>query len=224
MDRGAGFISNDTHHIVAKLPHVYLIHGKKGYPEGRGKIERFIRTALGAVLRSLDGAAEVDPDCAALTIRLRHYLKEYNNLPHESLGKDTPNERWFADERSLRFPESVENLREHFFVTESRKVSNDHVISYEGVNYETPRGMAREWIEVRRQLLTGELYILHDGRLVRLHPVDLAANAITQRARIESDKEQFMAGDAIPKTAATLAFERDFAPLVGQDGGFSDKE
>jgi hypothetical protein len=30
-------------------------------------------------------------------------------------------------------------------------------------------------------------------------------------------------GDAVPKTAATLAFERDFSPLVGPDGGFTPK-
>ena len=32
-----------------------------------------------------------------------------------------------------------------------------------------------------------------------------------------------VSGDAIPKTAATLAYERDFAPLVGTDGGFTDE-
>jgi hypothetical protein len=31
-------------------------------------------------------------------------------------------------------------------------------------------------------------------------------------------------GDAVPKTAATLAFERDFVPLIEPDGGFVDHE
>jgi putative transposase len=225
MDHGAGFISNDTRMVIANLPHVYLIHGAKAYPEGHGKIERFNRTALMAVLRSLDGAAEVDPDCEALTLRLRHFLfEQYNNRPHESLCKKTPDERWNEDERPLRFPESVSKLREHFVVTESRKVSKDHVISYEGEIYEVPRGLSGEWVDVHRQVLTGELFILHDARLVRLHPVDLAANAKTKRTHRKTGDTEPVPGDAIPKTAATLAFERDFAPLVGADGGFTNNE
>lgn len=42
------------------------------YPQGHGAIERFHRTAYKQVLRSLDGAADVDPDPDALTLRLRH--------------------------------------------------------------------------------------------------------------------------------------------------------
>ena len=142
MDHGAGFRSDDTKAVVASMPHVYLINGKEAYPEGHGKVERFNQTALGAVLRSLDGAAEVDPDCAALTLRLRHFLfDQYNNRPHESLGRETPGARWSADERPLRFPESVAELGEHFVVTEARKVSKDHIIKYGGELYEAPRGL-----------------------------------------------------------------------------------
>jgi len=122
MDNGPGFISDDTKFVIANLPHVHLINGTAGYPEGRGKIERFNQTALAHVLRSLDGAAEVDPDCEALTLRLNHFLfNQYNNRPHESLGKKTPNECWNADECALRFPTSVDELRDRFVVTEARK-------------------------------------------------------------------------------------------------------
>lgn len=225
MDHGAGFTSDDTRAVIASMPHVYLIHGEEAYPEGHGKVERFNQTALAAVLRSLDGAAEVDADCAALTLRLRHFLfEQYNHRPHESLGQETPSARWEADERPLRFPESVAKLSEHFVVTEARKVSKDHIIKHGGALYEAPRGLGGEWIDVRRHVLTGELSILHDGRLVRLRPVDLAANAKTKRARGKTSGDGPVPGDAVPRTAATLAFERDFAPLVGPDGGFTDHD
>lgn len=224
MDHGAGFISHDTRAVIAGMPHVHLIHGTKAYPEGHGKIERFNQTALAAVLRSLDGAAEVDPNCEALTLRLRHFLGQYNNRPHESLGQKTPRECWKADVRPLRFPESVEKLNDHFIVTEARKVSKDHIVKYRGDLYEVPRGLSGEWIDVRRQVLSGELFILHDSRLVRLHPVDLAANAKTRRAYDNADDNHPVPGDAVPKTAATLAFERDFSPLVSKDGGFQDND
>lgn len=224
MDRGDGFRSNDTKAVIASLPHVHLIHGKQAYPQGHGKVERFNRTALADVLRALDGAAEVDPDCDALTLRLRHFLfNQYNHHPHESLGLDTPSMRWNADEQPLRFPESIAELDRHFVVTEARKVSKDHIVKYGGELYEVPRGLAGEWIDVRRHVLTGELSIFHDGRFIRLHPVDLAANAKSRRGRVRDSDEKPVPGDAVPKTAATLAFERDFTPLVGPDGGFNKK-
>lgn len=224
MDHGAGFISDDTKAVIASLPHVFLINGAKAYPEGHGKVERFNQTALAAVLRSLDGAAEVDPDCEALTLRLRHFLfDQYNHRPHESLGLDTPTKRWNEDERKLRFPESMAELDEHFVVTEARKVSKDHVIKYGGELYEAPRGLGGEWIDVRRHVLTGALSIFLGGRFIRLQKVDLAANAKSRRGRVIDSDEEPVPGDAVPKTAATMAFERDFTPLVGPDGGFNKK-
>jgi len=166
----------------------------------------------------------VDPDCEALTLRLRHFLfEQYNHRPHESLGQETPLKRWNGDERPLRFPKSTAGLDAHFVVTEARKVSKDHIVKYGGELYEVPRGLGGEWIDVRRHVLTGALDILHDGHLVRLHPVDLAANAKNRRAARTPEDETPVPGDAVPKTAATLAFERDFTPLVGPDGGFTPK-
>ena len=40
LDRGPGYISQDTA-IVLKRLEILLIHGKAGYPQGHGKIERF---------------------------------------------------------------------------------------------------------------------------------------------------------------------------------------
>ncbi|MFH1465822.1 MAG: hypothetical protein ABIO70_15655, partial [Pseudomonadota bacterium] len=69
LDQGPGFISNDTLAVVQGGLGAWLIHGKARYPQGRGAIERFNRTAHDQVLRSLDGAAGVDPDPGALTLR-----------------------------------------------------------------------------------------------------------------------------------------------------------
>jgi hypothetical protein len=227
LDHGPGFISIDTEAVLARLG-VRLLHGRVRYPEGHGKIERFHQTAIRKVLRSLDGAPDIDPECRALELRLRHYLRRYNDRPHESLDRDTPRMRWERDPRPLRFPEDEDTLRAKFVVTEERLVSNDHVIQFDGELYEAPRGLARQRVLVHRRLLEGpddiaprHLSVLHDGRLVRLHRVDLAANA---RARRGTPRDEGADTVAPVKTAATVAFERDFAPLVGPDGGFTDKE
>lgn len=224
LDHGAGFTSDDTTAILPQLP-ALLIHGEKAYPEGHGKIERFHRTAIAACLRNLDGRADVDPACSALELRISHWLREtYNHTPHESLESVTgvlqsPWARFSADKKSLRFPESLPKLREKFLVELRRKVTADHIVSIDGVHFETPRGLAGSWIVTYRQVLDGTVHVLHEGRLLRLTPVDLAANAHTHRG---TDLPAEEVQTPLPKSAADMAFERDFRPITDADGNFSN--
>jgi transposase InsO family protein len=223
MDNGPGFIALDTIATVAKLG-AHWITGTSGYAPGHGKIEKFNQTAQEDVLRFLPGNAQVDPDCGALTLRLRHWLREvYNHTPHEGLGGDTtPAQRWEADGRPLRFPEDDADLRRRFVIWEERTVSNDNVVSFEGVAYEVPHGHRRDRVQLHRHLLDGTLAMVHDGRLVALAPVDPVANATAGRARPERAPNE--ASATLPKSAAELRFRRDLAPVVGPDGGFSNPD
>lgn len=225
-DGGPAFKDLDVLAVCERLG-VTPIRGTARYPEGHGAIERFNKSAKARLLRSLDGAPDVDPDCRALTLRLRHDLHEiYNHLPHESLDGDTPHRRFWADPRPLRPAKSAEWLRERFTLTLSRRVTNDHVVSVDGIHYEVPRGHSGEWVELQRRLLerTEErdaLYLPHQERLVRLSPVDLAANARGPRApRPKDDPEDVSPVPA--KSASQLAFERDLPRMVGPDGGYPD--
>lgn len=222
LDRGPGFISNDTLAVVQSGVKAWLIHGKSAYPQGRGAVERFNRTAGDSVLRALDGAAEVDPACEALTMRLRHFLERYNDTPHETLGKDTPRQRWEVG-RPLRFPADHADLYRRFVVREPRKVSFDHVIKAGGRLWEAPRGLGDSWVEVARHALDGRLWVLHQGRMVELAELDPHANATEPRGDSLADTPP-ADGEGIPATAAGLAFDEDLRPLVDPDGGFRDTE
>lgn len=222
LDQGPGFISLDTADVVRRLG-ALLIHGETAYPQGHGKIERFHRTASDQLLRGLDRRPDVDPDCGALQVRLQHYLREvYNHTPHESLDGDTPAQRWQADARPLRLPDSRRAVRQKFVVHFERDVSNDHVVSVDSVPYEVPRGHAKETVTIERHVLDSTLSMLHDGRMVTLLPADLEKNAREHRARKRSDDEPVEHPPA--KSAADMAFEREFAPVVSADGGFIDPE
>ena len=221
LDRGPGFIADDTETVVAQGLKSWLIHGKARYPQGRGTIERFNRTAQESVLRSLPGALNVDPDCAALTLRLRHFCGQYNDQAHEGLDGDTPRQRW-EQGRPLRFPEDKHDLERRFVVREPRLVSNDHVIQLGGDLWEAPRGMAGDKVEVIRNVLDGRLFVVHQGHVIQLHKLDLAANALDRRGYPNDQRP--LQGEGIPTTAATLAFARDMRPVVGKDGGFTNKE
>ena len=220
LDQGAGFKSNDTLAVATVGLKAWLIHGQVGYPEGRGAVERFNRTAQAAVLRGLDGAADVDPDCVALTLRLQHYLRtQYNLEPHQALDGESPQSRW-EQGRPLRWPKDEQDLRARFVVREQRLVSADHVIQYGGKHWEAPRGLARRRVEVVRHVLDGHLSVPHRNALVRLHEVDVHANATDRRGYLHDNKP--FEGEGVPTTAAMTAFDNDFGPVVGPDGGFAD--
>ena len=53
-----------------------------------------------------------------------------------------------------------------------RRVSSDHVVSIEGVPYEVPRGYAGARLTLHRQVLEGWVGLVHEGRLLRLAPLD----------------------------------------------------
>ena len=140
VDRGTGFTALDTLEVARKLD-IHLIHGTAGYPQGRGKVERFNRTVAEQELRFL-ASAGVDSNFPALELRLRHYLERYNHTPHEALNGATPWQRFSGDTHPLRFHASHDQLKQAFLLHEKRQVSTDHVVSVAGVTYETPTGYA----------------------------------------------------------------------------------
>ena len=221
LDRGPGFISDDTFAVVEAGLGAWVVHGRKRYPQGHGVVERFHRTAYEQVLRGLDGAADVDSHCRALTLRLRHYLQRYNDTSHETLGGDTPRQRW-EQGRALRFPADEADLYRRFVVRQSRKVSADHVIKMDGRLWEAPRGLGDGWVEVVRHVLDGRLWVLHQGRMVELAELNEHANA-TDRRGIAADKPPLPC-EGVPHTAAHHAYDQEFLPLVDADGGFPDEQ
>ena len=219
LDRGPGFKSDDTLAVVEGGLGAWLVHGRKRYPQGHGVVERFHRTAYDQILRALDGAADVDPHGRALTLRLRHYLRHYNDTPHETLGGDTPRQRW-EQGRALRFPADEADLYRRFVVRQPRKVSADHVIKMDGRLWEAPRGLGNGWVEVVRHVLDGRLWVLHQGRMIELAALDEHANATDRRTEAEPP----VLSEGVPTTAARLAYDHDFLPLVDGQGGFTETD
>lgn len=218
LDHGPGFIAADTFQVAQRLG-VLLIHGEAAYPEGHGKIEKFNQTVKAALLRNLDRRPDVDPACGALELRLQHYLSEvYNYNPHHSLAKQLPAMRFFEDKKKLRFPQNDGELRRLFVVYLKKRVKNDNIVSVNSVPYEMPTGHAGDWVTLHRHILDGTVSFLHNGRFIKLEPVDLAANARSRRAK--NIKPQNEVIHPLPKSAADLKFERDLRPVVGPDGGF----
>jgi len=219
-DNGSAFKANDVIKVAGQLG-VAAIRGTPGYAQGHGKIERFNESLKARIVRCLDRAPHVDPDLGALELLLDHDRKLYNHLPHESLDGDTPYFRFVGSERPLRPIPSEDWLADKFTLSIKRRVSNDHVVRYGGMQWEVPRGHVGEKIRVYRRLLETEaLYVAHKGRLVRLHPVDLAFNATSGRAK--SPTAQPTSEKTPARSASVLDFERTYPSMLGPDGGFDD--
>ena len=221
-DHGSGFIANDVLAVLGRLD-VAPIFSTAGYPEARGKIERFNRSLKARLLRAMT-RADVDPDLAVLQLRLQHDLFQvYNHQPHESLDGRTPHEVFHGSRQALRPVRSEDWLRECFTLPESRTVSADHVIQYGGALWEAPRGLARKEVQVHRRLLDGPeaLYVVHDGQMVRLHRLDPHFNATSGRAREAGVPEP---SAEPPPTASMLRYAHDHPSMLAPDGGYVDPE
>lgn len=218
-DRGSGFTAHDTVQVVSQLG-IGLIHGTPAYPEGHGKIERFHQTSFGALLRTLDGRPDVDPDCEAVRLRLRHWLtKGYNATPHESLAGQTPFDRFHTDPTPLRFPDTHQKLDTLFVITLNRRVSADNIVAVDSDAYELPKGYAGERVLLYRHVLTDTIHFQHADRLIQLQPVDTAFNARRTPGHGQADEGPVQ--PPVP-SAADLSFTHDYGPLVGPDGGFRE--
>lgn len=219
VDNGSGFIASDSAAVIASLDIAHIL-GLEGYPEARGKIERFNLTVQEDLLRHL-ARPGVDPDCRALELRIGHYLRtDYNGRGHEGLAKgETPRSRFLADPRPLTPYSDEAALRQHFFVDVERTVSNDHVISIDGRSWEVPRGLARQRITVQRDVFDPlHLLLDHDGRTVRLAQLDAVANANSHRGRPAPTEPD---APSTSRGAALTASDEAFAPITTPDGGFS---
>jgi putative transposase len=217
IDHGSGFTAHDSREVVANLDFAHIL-GEVAYPQARGKVERFNLTAEEDLLRHL-AQDSVDADPTALELRIAHYLRtDYNVRAHESLAKgETPRSRFLADARPLEPYDDADALRSHFFVSLTRRVTNDHVISVGSRHWEMPRGLARQQISVRQDVFDPtHLLLEHKGRVLRLCEVDLVANADGRRGRSVAPE----AVATTSKSAAVLAADAALAPITEPDGGF----
>jgi putative transposase len=215
VDNGSGFISQDALRICARLK-IHLIHGTAGYPEGRGKIERFHRTMWQQLLRTFRGDPRINGSCDDLELRCNHYVEHcYNREKHESIGM-APLEKWQADSRALKYPENMAALENIFIIERRRKISRDNVLQIAGKRLEMPRGYAGRSVSVLENTLSGEVTFMHHGEMVRLHEVDLEANANAKRTPMKNDPDEKR--DAKTQSAARIAFEHMYPPAVDDDG------
>lgn len=151
-------------------------------PTSKSKIERWFLTLRMQYLASLDmrnfhSIEELRADFAA-------YVLRYNQTPHSSLGKMTPQDRFFSE------PEKIRRLSqddiEHFFLLEvERRVSPDCVIRIGNTDYEVHYRYAKQRIRLRYSPDLEKVFVVEpSGKLTPIRLLNKQENALVKRERV----------------------------------------
>lgn len=130
VDNGPAFSTQVLRHAMASLG-IALIHSKPYQPEGRGKIERFFKSARVQFLCAIPDGLSL-PE---LNKRLKEWIDEYHLREHGST-KEAPLSRYAKHLHLIR--EAPKDLTDHFRKRVTRKVDKDRTVSLEGRLYEAP--------------------------------------------------------------------------------------
>jgi len=146
-DNGSAFVGIQTRRILDSLG-IILVHSRPGKPQGRGKVERFFRSAREQFFAPLD--AQKLSGIEELDRRFHAWLEsEYHRSPHRGLEKQTPLEAWVEKAHLIVPLEPTLDLEQAFLHEASRKVHKDSTITLEGALFEVPSTLAGERIIVR---------------------------------------------------------------------------
>ena len=216
-----GFDNNDMARAAAALDFAFIL-GTKAYPEGRGALERLNRTIDEQLLCGWPNNPAIDPDLLALERRVEHWAQEqYNHTPHEGINMDTPADRFHGDSRALTIPESQTIVDEAFVTSFTRKVKNHNCVSIDNVFWEVPFGHRGETMNIYRNMITGQLAVLHKGLRTSIKPTNLTQNAFERNKKPKAQKQS---SSRLRRTAADIAWDRDNPPLVDDEGNYPDAD
>lgn len=208
VDNGAAYRSRHLALVCAKLG-VTLIHARPYLPQGKGKLERWFRTAR---LQLLPALTEADThDLEALNRRLWAWVEgEYHQTPHRGLDGDTPADRWAGNAGAITLPGDLGDL---FLFEEKRKVQKDRTISLHGVAYEVDATLIGETVLLRYDPVRRQrgIQVHHRGRFIETaKPVDAYANCFVRRDHGTKLLTPTASASAPPSGLPFRDFDEDF--------------
>ncbi len=191
-DHGSAFVGVQTRRILDTLG-IILVHSQVRRPRGRGKIERFFRTAREQFFGPLDATKITNME--ELERRFHAWLEsEYHRNSHRGLGNRTPLEVWIEKAHLIVPLEPGLDLEQLFLHETTRKVHKDSTVTLDGALFEVPSDLIGERIMLRydpqRPPERRRLQIMRNGECngeARL--VDSYANAKVRRTDISRQVE-----------------------------------
>jgi transposase InsO family protein len=185
VDNGANYRSQHLALVCAKLG-VALIHARPYQPQGKGKMERWFRTARSQLVSRL-GNADTD-SLDTLNRRLWAWVEgEYHQAPHRGLDQQTPLDRWAMSADKVRLPGPHLDLDALFLFEAKRRVQRDRTVSLNGTLFEVDAALVGHTVMLRYDPSAPPVRgveVWHDDKFVsRATPLDAYANCFVRRHR-----------------------------------------
>lgn len=185
VDNGANFRSQHLALVCAKLG-VALIHARPYQPQGKGKMERWFRTARAQLVSRLGSADTNSLD--TLNRRLWAWVEgEYHQAPHRGLDAQTPLDRWAMRADQVRLPGPHLDLDALFLFEAKRRVQRDRTVSLNGSLFEVDAALVGHTVTLRYDPSAPPvrgIEVWHDDKFVsRATPLDAYANCFVRRNR-----------------------------------------
>lgn len=185
VDNGANYRSQHLALVCAKLG-VALIHARPYQPQGKGKMERWFRTARAQLVNRLSA---VDTDSLeTLNRRLCAWVEgEYHQSPHRGLEDQTPLDRWTMSAQNVRLPGPSLDLDALFLFEVKRRVQRDRTVSLNGTLFEVDAALVGHTVTLRYDPSAPPargVEVWHEAKFVsRATPLDAYANCFVRRNR-----------------------------------------
>ncbi len=204
VDNGSAFRSKQLSVVCAKLG-IALIHAKPYAPQGKGKMERWFRTARMQLLALMQPEHLVSLD--AMNRALAAWIEgEYHHAPHRGLGDETPADKWARTSEGVRL--AAADLSDHFLAEQKRSVQKDRTVTLDGVAFEVDAALVGERVTLRfdpaRKPDKRAVEVWHQGRRIEIaRRVDVLANCFVKRSSSSKNLEiPSGAGAEIPEGLA----------------------
>ena len=152
-------------------------------PRGKGKIERFWRTAQEQFLSTID--LQKTYSLKELNNMFTAWIeKEYHHNRHSALGQ-SPIMAWQRKAVNIRYPDNSQ-LEENFLAQTTRLVRNDSTFTLNGIHYEVDSVFIGRKLAVRYDHFSySKVYIDYPGlNLIRVYPVREVDNQKIKRKKI----------------------------------------
>lgn len=182
VDNGSAFRSRQLAMVCAKVG-IALIHAKPYMPQGKGKMERWFRTARMQYLPSLQPPQLVSLE--TMNRALATWIEgEYHHAPHRGLNDETPADKWARCSDGVRFPGA--DLGDHFLAEQRRRVQKDRTVTLDGAAFEVDAALVGERVTLRyepaREPNRRTVEVWHRGQRIEIAKrVDVLANCFVKR-------------------------------------------
>lgn len=140
-DNGSAFRSKHLAHVAARLS-VTLPHTPAYRPQGRGKIERFFRTARDGFITGR-GRTSLEK----LNRELNRWISDYHGRLHSALGT-SPLSKRLKSKSSVRVLAAVENIDALFRMESMKNIYSNGCIRISGNQYDVPQALPGTKIKV----------------------------------------------------------------------------